>query len=141
MMVAVVLVGIIASIAIPRYLLMHRRAMRAEPVPNLRSIGVAEEAYFVAVESWLVVGPNPDQPVGPRARPFDRARPDWVSLGWFPESSVRCSYSTTLMDSGDHLRADALCDLDGDHEVMLLRYDVPSDDRPGEFVDVYPERF
>ena len=141
MMVSVVLIGILASITIPKYLELHRRAMRAEPLPNLRAIGVAEQAYFATMESWRAAGPNPETPVGPVARAFERGRPDWTVLGWYPGGPVRCSYSATVLDHGDHVRADALCDLDGDRQVMLLRYEVPAGDRQGEFLDLYPERF
>ena len=136
-----VLIGIIASIAIPQYLRLHRKAMRAEPLPNLRSIGVAEQAYFVADGSWVVAGPNPEASLGPRARPFDATRADWRPLGWFPDRDVRCTYSATLMDHGSHVRAEAVCDLDGDREYAILRYEVPAGDQQGTFLDLYPERF
>lgn len=141
LMLAFVLVCIIATVAIPQYLEMRRKAMRAEPAANLRSIGVAQQAWHAAQASWVAAGPNPVPPVDANPRDFDRGRADWKPLGWYPEGQVRCSYSTTLLDQGMHVRADALCDLDHDRAVMIYRYDVPSADAPGDFYDLYPERY
>ena len=141
LMVATVLGCIIASVAIPQYLEMRRKALRAEPAAVLRTIGVAQQAWFVAQGSWVAAGPNPVPPVDGWPRDFDRAREDWRPLGWYPEGQVRCSYSSTLLDQGRHVRADALCDLDHDGQVLMLRYQVPAAGEPGNFVDVYPERY
>lgn len=135
------LVALVAAVAIPRYLEFRRKAMRAEPVPNLRAIGVAQQAWFAAEASWIAAGPNPVPPVDNMPRAFDRQRDDWAELGWYPEGEVRCSYSTVLLDAATHVRADALCDLDSDQKVMLIRYEVPAGDAPGQFFDLYPERY
>lgn len=139
-MVAISLVAIIAMVAIPRYLELRRKAMRAEVLPLLRSIGVAQQAWNSAHGTWLAALPNPAPPASGLLRSFDE-RPDWQALGWRPEGMVRCSYSATLLDQGRRVRVDGLCDLDGDRRVAILRHEVPSAGEPGSFDDLYPERY
>jgi len=141
MMISVVLICLIAVVAIPQFLRMRHKAMRAEVASNLRAIGVAEQAWFAVGSTWVVAGPNPVPPVGPMLRDFDRQRDDWKPLGWYPEGQVRCSYRTTALDQGATIRADSLCDLDANLDVMLLRYEVPRMGAQGVFLDLYPERF
>ncbi|NOY25359.1 MAG: hypothetical protein GXP62_05755 [Oligoflexia bacterium] len=141
MMLSVVLICLIATVAIPQLLTLHRKAMRAEVMPNLRAIGMAEQAWFASEASWVEAGPNPVPPVDRALRDFDRKRPDWRPLAWYPEGQVRCSYSTTILDRGVTVRADALCDLDADKRMLLLRFEVPRANAPGVFLDLYPERF
>lgn len=140
-MVAMTLVALVATVAIPRMLELRRKAMRAEPMPNLRSIGVAERAWFAAQEHWIAAGPNPALPVDDQPRMFDRTREDWKPLGWYPEKEVRCSYRAVVLYGGTRARADAFCDLDHDQHLAIIRYEIPSDDSPGTFIDLYPERY
>lgn len=139
-MIAVALIAVIASVAIPRYLDLRRRAMRAEVVPMLRSIGVAQQSWQLAHGSWLSATPNPTTPVSGALREFE-TQPDWQALNWHPDGKLRCSYSATVLDAGSRVRVDALCDLDGDREVAILRHEVASSGRSGSFLDLYPERF
>ncbi len=140
-MIAMTLVALVATAAIPRMLEFRRKAMRAEPMPNLRSIGVAERAWFAAEGSWIAAAPNPELPVDNQPRQFDRQRADWKPLGWYPEKEVRCSYRTVVLDAGARVRADAFCDLDHDQKLAIIRYEVPSDDTTGSFLDLYAERY
>lgn len=140
-LLAMLLVGLVAAAAIPQFLDLRRKALRAEPMPNLRAIGVAQQAHYAAETSWVDTDLNPLPPVGPQARPFERDRPDWKPLGWYPEGEVRCSYETVLLDDERHVRVDAYCDLDGDRELVIIRYEVAGDDTPGTFYDLYPERY
>lgn len=141
LLVAFLLVGLVATVAIPQYLQLRRKAMRAEPLPNLRSIGVAQQAWHVAQSTWVAADWNPRPPVGRLARDFERDRGDWSPLGWYPEGQVRCTYAAVPLDQGRHVRADAICDLDADRHVAIFRYEVPAGDQAGAFLDLYPERF
>lgn len=140
LMIAVVLVAVIASVAIPRYLDLRRRAMRAEVVPMLRSIGVAQQSWQLAHGSWLGTTPNPTTPVSGALRDFEVQR-SWQELNWRPDGKVRCSYSSTVLDGGRRVRVDALCDLDGDRQVAILRHEVASAGVSGGLWDLYPERY
>lgn len=140
-LVSLVLVGLVGTVAIPQYLDLRRKAMRAEPLPNLRAIGVAEQAFHAAGSSWVDAGWNPVGPVDRSLRDFDRERSDWSDLGWYPEGRLRCSYQTAVLDRGSHARVDALCDLDNDRKLAMFRYEVPAGDQQGVFIDLYPERY
>jgi prepilin-type N-terminal cleavage/methylation domain-containing protein len=140
LMIAVALIAVIASVAIPRYLDLRRRAMRAEVVPMLRSIGLAQQSWQLAHGGWRSATPNPSTPVSGILREFED-QPDWQALSWRPDGKLRCSYSATLLDGGERVRVDALCDLDGDRQVAILRHEVASSGSPGTFQDLYPERY
>lgn len=140
-LLAVLMVGLVGSVAIPQYLEMRRKALRAEPLPNLRAIAVAEQAFYASGASWVDTAPNPIPPVDQRPRAFDRGRADWKPLGWYPEGEVRCSYETVLLDDENHVRVDAYCDLDHDGELAIIRYEVASRAQTGAFYDLYPERY
>lgn len=139
-MVAVILVGLLAVAAIPQYLDMRRKALRAEPLPHLRAIAIAEQAHYAASGDWVELPPSPMPPVGSDLRSL-AATGGWSQLAWHPEGEVRCSYSAVTLDGGAHVRAQAVCDLDRDQNIAILRLDVPSGDQPGVLTDVFPERY
>lgn len=101
LMIVVAIIGILASIAIPNFVAMQRRARLAELAPNIEAIRGAEQAYDAAFNAFL----NAD--VSPGAAPSGKSATTWVpsagfiQLGWAPDGDVRGAYRVTVRPSGN----------------------------------------
>lgn len=112
---AVPVVGILAAIAIPNFLVMQFRAKRAEVPQNMDGIRIAEIAYDAAFDTFLPAGPRPVE-----AWEVGRAPRDWTSdegftaLGWMPMGQVRGTYWVEVAPDGRDFTVYGVCDVDGD---------------------------
>jgi len=111
LMIVVAIIGILAAIAIPNFLMFQLRSKTGEAKTNLAAIRTAEEGYFAEfgqyVEELAAVGGNNTSQKQPwvTGTSFD-------TLGWAPEGDVFYSYSVTLGGTPSSYTADAQGDLD-----------------------------
>jgi type II secretory pathway pseudopilin PulG len=111
---AVPVIGILAAIAIPNFLVMQMRAKRSEAPANLDAIRVAERAYHAEWDEHVPVPPTPDLVPGRTPTAFEGGGLSaFQDLGWVATSPVYCRYNVITHGVHDFL-ATAECDIDGD---------------------------
>lgn len=85
LMIVIVIIGVLASIAIPNYTKYVRKSRTAEAEANINSIGQYEEQYYSENNRYASAGPNPATvpyaAVGGGLLPFDTANAQWSELG------------------------------------------------------------
>jgi len=113
LMIVVAVVGILAAIAIPNFLMFQLRSKTAEATANLAAIRTAEEGHFADRGSYVAQpGRVPNAGIGPQRHP-------WVTgsafdqLGWRPEGEVFFDYAVQA-PAGNSYAAEAEGNLDGD---------------------------
>ena len=141
LMIAVAIIGILASIAMPRFQEAQLRAKRAEPLINLAGIGDAEEAYAMANDEYVQTATTPGSALTKKARAWPAGDADWGKLGWSPDGEVRCNYKASVFGGGTWFRADATCDIDDDNKTATIRYYGAQGSLTPYFYDLYPDRF
>jgi prepilin-type N-terminal cleavage/methylation domain-containing protein len=125
LMVAVAIIGVLASIAIPVFSRYQNRSKTAEVKTNLASLRVAQEAYFTENDVYRSANPEPALIPGPIQAPFNNAVPGFSALGWAPEGQVYFSYAIATSADGTGYTADAGADIDDDGIVQLWGYSKP----------------
>ena len=114
LMIVVAIIGILAAIAIPNFLMFQLRSKTGESKTNLAAIRTAEEGLFAEFGAYQAAAQTPAaipgsvKAVWPVGSAFD-------PVGWAPEGSVFFSYGVTV--GGPNLLAyliEASGDLDGD---------------------------
>ena len=101
----VVCFGLVMAFALPRFLVMGRKAKVGELEMNVNGIKTAQAAYMAEHGSFLPAGPHP--------RPVEALGPgqaEWTSgsafdeLGWSPDGPVRGTYQVVVLpDSSDFI--------------------------------------
>jgi len=124
-MIAVAIVGVLASVAIPLFTRYQNKAKTAEVKANLGAIRVAEEAYFSERGTFIAADPEPLLIPGSTATYFDSLAGGYASLGWRPEGQVYFSYSVATGPDATGYTADAAADIDGDGLVQVWGYAKP----------------
>jgi type IV pilus assembly protein PilA len=131
LMIVVAIIGILAAIAIPNFLMFQLRSKTGEAKTNLAAIRTAEEGYFAEfgtyVDSAGTFGGNntPQKQVWPTT-----ASGGFMQLGWAPEGDVFFQYAVTSNAAppatpGTNYTADAQADLDGDGNQSDFGYVHP----------------
>lgn len=139
----VAIIGILAAIAIPNFLVYTYRAKLSETDVQLTAIRDAEEAYRAQWGTYAACPIHPDPVVAPpgrEPRPV-AANPCWDALGVSWSGSQYCSYSVETTGSLDGMDQSfevvAYCDVDEDYlwsEFVLGSDDfVPWQRNPGEW--------
>ncbi len=91
LMIVVAIIGILAAIAIPNFLMFQLRSKTGEAKTNLAGIRTAEEGYFAEFGTYVVAGALPAAPTSQKqlwpipALGFDQ-------IGWSPEGRVFFQY-------------------------------------------------
>lgn len=95
LMIVVVIIGILASVAIPSYMKHIKKTKAQEAVTNLSGIAQYEEAYFAENDQYLSCDPNPSTaPKGGVLQTFDPNAGNWAKLGRvIPNQPVLFQYS------------------------------------------------
>jgi len=109
-------VGILAAIAIPNFMVYQQRAKRAEIPSFVEGIRAAQIAHGAVFDGYLAIPePVPLDPLMLSDRPVD-----WPSgtgfdeLGWEPVGSVYGTYWVEVSSDGSDFTVHGLCDVDGD---------------------------
>jgi len=117
LLIVVAIIGILASIAIPRFLDLQLRSRRAEVPPNLKGIAVSQIDYHHRTGNVMDCDPSPVDVPGRTPAWFDDSLAGWEELSWRPDGKVYCQYwcqRHTGSSGALWVRNHALCDLDGD---------------------------
>jgi len=108
-------VGLIATIALPRFLANGRKAKMDEVTLNLYGIKTAQFAHRAVAGSFLPAGPHP--------RTLDElsaSHAEWTqgsafdTLGWGPDGPVQATYLVEVLPDSLDFIAHAWIDADGD---------------------------
>ena len=129
LMIVVTIVGVLAAIALPRFVNFQLRAKRSEAFVNLRAIAKTQDTHYATNSSFVDCESSPTTPLGAQQHPFDIERPGWSSLGWSPLGLVRCHYSSQVFENtrGKWVRNKARCDLDDDDTIAEWWIDLDPD--------------
>jgi hypothetical protein len=115
------IIGILAGIAIPNYLVYQLQAKATEATINLHTIAYLEQVAILETGGPIACDPQPAQIPG-----RDRVRfvPDqsWRDLGFVPEARVVYQYRVDKNGS-DGFAAVARGDLDADGTISEYRID------------------
>ena len=133
MMIVVVIIGILASVAIPSFMRYQLRTKSTEVRSNLAAIRIAEEATFAETGRYLPAVAEPPVIPGQSPADFNSATPDFAALGWTPEGRVYFSYAIAISADLTGYTADAAADIDGDGILQIWGY--AKADAAGALVD------
>jgi type II secretory pathway pseudopilin PulG len=112
-------VGILAAITIPNFVVMQFRAKRAEVPANVDGIRTAERAYEAEFGRFVAV----PEPVPVQAWEVGREPRPWPSgtafddLGWSAGAQVRGTYWVEVSPDGEDFTVYGVCDVDGDGDA------------------------
>jgi type II secretory pathway pseudopilin PulG len=115
-------VGILAAIAIPNFVVMQSRAKRAEVPVNVDGIKTAEIAYEAAFDTFVPV----TEPVPVQAWEVGRELHAWPvgtrfdDLGWSADGMVRGTYWVEVSPDGEDFTVYGICDVDGDGDAATF---------------------
>jgi type IV pilus assembly protein PilA len=128
LMIVVAIIGILAAIAIPNFLMFQLRSKTGEAKTNLAGIRTAEEGYFAEFGSYVpavAVTPAPGSQKNPWPAPGLAGGFD--TLGWGPEGQVFFQYAiaTNAAVGAVDYAAGGTGDLDGDGQPSDFGYIHP----------------
>jgi type IV pilus assembly protein PilA len=113
LMIVVAIIGILASIAIPSFMVFQVKSKTSEAKSNLAAIRTAQHSYMAENGAFVSASMSPAIYGGPAAIPFVDTGPataSFTTLGWQPVGRVYFSYAMT--SGGTSFTADAAADLD-----------------------------
>ena len=125
LMIITVILGVLATIAIPVFHVYQLRTKSAEAGTNIGAISIAELSYFSEFGQFLTIAPEPPTIPGPRKVTFDGAGSGFAEIGFNPQGSVYFSYGVTASADGSGFAIDAGSDIDGDGIVQFWGYVKP----------------
>jgi type IV pilus assembly protein PilA len=128
LMIVVAIIGILAAIAIPNFLMFQLRSKTSEAKSNLAAIRTAQEGYFSEFGTYVSTGPLPGGGATPQRRPWPRPAPGFDTFGWAPEGDVFFTYEVS--STGADFSAGARGDLDGDFVSSAFGYVHPAPGLP-----------
>jgi type IV pilus assembly protein PilA len=117
LMIVVAIIGILAAIAIPNFLMFQLRSKTGEAKTNLAAIRTAEEGYFAEFGTYVDASTaHPVGAAGPQKRNWSGGNLSFQTLGWAPEGEVFFTYAVATAGAPalTEYTADAAGDLDGD---------------------------
>jgi type II secretory pathway pseudopilin PulG len=138
LMITVALIGILATIAIPSFMVYQLRSKRSEAFSNLAAIARTQIAYESTNGVYWLAGAMPGPVPLPRKRNWTAAaEAAFGPLGWTPEGNVYFDYDSNTgvgggcTCTGPCFTATAYGELDGDSAVSAVLYAHP--DANGNF--------
>jgi len=127
LMIVVAIIGILAAIAIPNFLMFQLRSKTGEAKTNLAGIRTAEEGYFAEFGTYVPAAALPAAPTSQK-QVWPVAAVGFDSIGWAPEGNVFFEYqivtTAAAVPSIDY-SAGARGDLDGDGAFSNFAYMHP----------------
>ncbi len=138
LMIAVLLIGVLVSIAVPSFMSYQARSRRSEAFANLQALARTQtaffaerDAYFGTLLPWPDFTSQGDGELGVQKKTWDAASATAFSgIGWAPEGQVFYSYEVNT-DSGcctSCFTASAFGDVDGDSAASAVMYVHPQND-------------
>ena len=126
--VAVAIVGILATVAIPQYYHVLLRSKRSELPMNLDAIRTTEIGYQHEWGAFTSCGLSPSSIPGRVAVDFpagNSTNTDWNLLGWWPDGRVYGQYQAAAYNTShiSTFQGDAYSDIDGDGNLTNFRVD------------------
>lgn len=115
LLIAVVIVGLLASIAIPNLLDMRKRARTSEARANLGTIWVLQEAYHAEYNFYN----RPSTDLAPGL--YDGST-GWEELGFYPRGTILYGYEMISADTTS-FRAQATGNIDTDPDPDIWNID------------------
>lgn len=137
LMLVVGIIGVIAAIAIPNFIMYQARSRRSEAYTNLSAMGRAQKAFQAERNAYHDTAlPFPDPALynggvlGATTMPWDgAAQAAFSELGWAPEGKVYYTYGAYTSTSGNGCGTCDLCftgtaygDVDGNGSVQGVLY-------------------
>jgi prepilin-type N-terminal cleavage/methylation domain-containing protein len=124
-MITAVIIGILATIALPMFIVYQLRSKSAEVKSNLAAIQMAEQAYFAEFGAYVSASAEPAALPGAGAAVFDTIGSDFAQIGFAPEGSVYFSYGVSASADEAGYTADAGADIDANGIVQFWGYARP----------------
>ena len=128
LMIAIAIVGVLSTVAVPKYLVYQLKSKSAEAKTNLSGIRTAQEAYYSEFGLFREAAPEPAIIPGSTPTTFDSIGSEFQHLGWQPEGNVYFSYGCGVSDDGSAYTADAGADIDANGVVQFWGYAKPESD-------------
>jgi type IV pilus assembly protein PilA len=128
LMIVVAIIGILAAIAIPNFLMFQLRSKTGEAKTNLAAIRTAEEGYFAEFGTYVDASTvHPAAAAGPQKQNWSGGNVSFQTLGWAPEGEVYFTYAVATAGAPalTEYTADASGDLDGDGTTSDFGYVHP----------------
>ncbi len=137
LMIVVAIAGILASIAIPNFLMYQARSKRSEAYTNLESIRKVQLTYFTEFGAFVMASPaplinlTPDKQnwatSGDNRFSIDLPGVGFEQIGWLPEGATYFDYDTHAVvgSDGPLFTAAAYGDVEGDGQLSVFMYVSP----------------
>lgn len=143
MMVAVAIIGVLASVAIPAFQNYQNRSRRAEAFANLGAIAKLEKSYFSEYSAYVAVTPQPAGAPSSTKLPWDAAaEAAFGTLGFRPDGAVFYTYDVNVdvaqCPQQDCFTASAYGDADSDLQLALVMYVQPTENGAFSLNLLYP---
>jgi type IV pilus assembly protein PilA len=120
LMIVVAIIGILAAIAIPNFLMFQLRSKTGEAKTNLAAIRTAEEGYFAEFGQYIPQASGHGNTTGLPTKVAWTTGSAFDQIGWAPEGSVFFQYAVQV--SGSTYTAEATGDLDATGPVSDFGY-------------------
>ena len=127
LMIVVAIIGILAAIAIPNFLLFQLRSKTSEAKTNLAGIRTAQHGYFAEFGVYVAAPGWTPALASTQKQPWPALAPGFDAVGFAPEGDVLFRYEMTA-GATNEFEAGARGDLDGDTISSAFGYVHP---RPG----------
>jgi type IV pilus assembly protein PilA len=124
LMIVVAIIGILAAIAIPNFLMFQLRSKTSEAKTNLAGIRTAEAGYSAEFGAYVAAATLPAGAMAPQKRVWPVVAPGFDQIGWAPEGNVFFSY-TIIAPTPAEWAASAVGNLDGDLNLSAFGYIHP----------------
>lgn len=125
LMIAMAIIGVLATVAIPKYAVYQLKTKSAEAKTNLAGIRTAQESYYGEYGVFVAASPEPALIPGAERTGFDAVGSDFRALGWQPEGNIFFSYGAAVNAEATAYTADAGADIDADGVVQFWAYAKP----------------
>jgi type IV pilus assembly protein PilA len=124
LMIVVAIIGILAAIAIPNFLMFQLRSKTGEAKTNLAGIRTAEEGYFAEFGLYVPAAAHPAGAPNSQKQVWALPAVGFDTIGWAPEGNVFYQYD--IQGTNVEWAATATGDLDGDGTPSLFGYVHPT---------------
>ena len=129
LIIAVAILGILATLAVPNFIRLQLRGKMGEARTNLAAMRSAEQARYAELGNYVWAGSAPGGVPGPGRRAWagGNALEFRELLGWVPDGDVHFQYGANA--KGDAYTLTAIADVDGDG--ALSQFAVVHPEKPG----------